>query len=99
MYLISFAMPVNSSPTLQVGEGSVTWQLKAVVHRPCTLKTKVIAAQVITAVASPGEADTEHPVSIVIERRWDTQMQYLIISPDQLRHLGWQGPHTTLEDP
>ena len=77
-YPISFAIPANSPPTLQVDYGSVTWRLKAVVHRPGTFKTKLTAAQDITVVASPGEDDTEDSESIIVERQWDTQMQYLI---------------------
>ncbi|KAH9942155.1 uncharacterized protein BXZ73DRAFT_41120 [Epithele typhae] len=78
-YPISFAIPVNSPPSLQVDYGSVSWKLKAVVHRPGAFKTKLTASRDITVVASPGEDDTEESESIVVERQWDTQMQYLII--------------------
>ena len=50
-YPISFAIPANAPPTLSVDYGSVTWKLKAVVHRPGAFKTKLTASQDITVVA------------------------------------------------
>ena len=58
--------------------GSVVWRLKAVAHRPGTFKSKLSASQEVTVVASPGEDDTEDTESIIVERQWDDQMQYLI---------------------
>ncbi|KAI0696679.1 hypothetical protein C8T65DRAFT_663417 [Cerioporus squamosus] len=78
-YPISFTIPANSPPTLHVDYGSVTWKLKAVVHRPGAFKQKLTASQEITVVTTPGEDDTEESESIVVERQWDTQMQYLIM--------------------
>ena len=78
-YPISFAIPANAPPTLSVDYGSVTWKLKAVVHRPGAFKTKLTASQDITVVATPGEDDTEESESIIVERQWDSQMQYLIV--------------------
>lgn len=36
------------------------------------------ASQDITVVACPSEDDLEDTDSIIVERQWDTQMQYLI---------------------
>ncbi|CDO77771.1 hypothetical protein BN946_scf185041.g2 [Trametes cinnabarina] len=47
-YPISFAIPANSPPTLHVDYGSITWKLKAVVHRPGTFKAKLQTSQDIT---------------------------------------------------
>ncbi|KZT05351.1 uncharacterized protein LAESUDRAFT_780573 [Laetiporus sulphureus 93-53] len=58
--------------------GSVTWKLKATAHRPGTFTAKLSAAQEIAVVACPSEDDTEDTESIIVERQWDTQMQYLI---------------------
>ncbi|KAH9889437.1 hypothetical protein C8Q73DRAFT_793631 [Cubamyces lactineus] len=77
-YPISFAIPANSPPTLHVDYGSVTWKLKAVVHRPGAFKAKLQTSQEITVIATPCEDDTEESESIIVERQWDTQMQYLI---------------------
>ncbi|RDX49315.1 hypothetical protein OH76DRAFT_1455974 [Lentinus brumalis] len=78
-YPVSFTIPANSPPSLHVDYGSVTWKLKAVVHRPGAFKQKLTASQDITVVTTPGEDDTEESESIVVERQWDTQMQYLIM--------------------
>lgn len=77
-YPISFAIPANSPPTLHCDSGNVSWQLKAFAHRPGAFTSKLSAAQAITIVASPGEDDTEETESIIVERQWETQMQYLI---------------------
>ncbi|KAI0753124.1 hypothetical protein C8Q80DRAFT_1150163 [Daedaleopsis nitida] len=78
-YPISFAIPANAPPSLHVDYGSVIWKLKAVVHRPGAFTTKLTASQEITVVATPGEDDTEESESIIVERQWDTQMQYIIV--------------------
>ncbi|KAH9834108.1 uncharacterized protein C8Q71DRAFT_161021 [Rhodofomes roseus] len=75
---ISFAIPAASPPTLHCDLGHVTWKLKAYAHRPGTFTTKMSAAQEITVVACPSEDDLEETDSIIVERQWDTQMQYLI---------------------
>lgn len=93
-YPISFAIPANSPPTLHVDYGSVTWKLKAVVHRPGAFKQKLTAAQDITVVATPGEDDTEESESIVVERQWDTQMQYLIVISGRSFSIGGTMPVT-----
>lgn len=78
-YPISFAIPAMAPPTLHVDYGHVTWKLKAVVHRPGAFRSKLTAMQEITVVPTPGEDDTEESESIIVERQWDTQMQYLIV--------------------
>ncbi|EMD33151.1 hypothetical protein CERSUDRAFT_160706 [Gelatoporia subvermispora B] len=77
-YPISFSIPANSPPSLQCEYGSVIWRLKAYAHRPGTFTTKLSALQEITVVACPSEDDMEETESIIVERQWDTQMQYLI---------------------
>ncbi|OJT05477.1 hypothetical protein TRAPUB_3706 [Trametes pubescens] len=77
-YPISFAIPANSPPSLHVDYGSVAWKLKAVVHRPGAFKAKLQTSHDITVVTTPCEDDTEESESIIVERQWDTQMQYLI---------------------
>ena len=77
-YPISIAIPADSPPTLECAYGSVTWQLKAHVHRPGTFSQKLSATREVTIIAAPGEDDTEEHENIIVERQWDTQMQYLI---------------------
>ena len=77
-YPISFAIPSNSPPTLNTDFGSVIWRLKATAHRPGAFTTKLSATQEVTVVACPSEDDTEDSESIIVERQWDNQMQYLI---------------------
>ncbi|EKM53377.1 uncharacterized protein PHACADRAFT_211076 [Phanerochaete carnosa HHB-10118-sp] len=78
-YPISFTIPSSSPPTLHCDFGSVTWRLKATAHRPGKFTTKLTATQEVTVVSCPGEDDTEDTESIIVERQWDTQMQYLIM--------------------
>lgn len=75
---ISFAIPATSPPTLHCDFGHVSWKLKAFAHRPGTFTTKMSASQDITVVACPSEDDLEETDSIIVERQWDAQMQYLI---------------------
>ncbi len=77
-YPVSFAIPPGSPPTMSCEFGMVTWRLKAVAHRPGTFTTKLSAGKEVVVVASPSEDDTEESESIIVERQWDTQMQYLI---------------------
>ena len=47
-------------------------------HRPGTFHSKLSAERDVIVVACPMEEDTEDSESIIIERNWDQQMQYLI---------------------
>ena len=58
--------------------GSVSWKLKAFAHRPGTFHSKLSAEREVIVVACPTEEDTEDTESIIVERTWDSQMQYLI---------------------
>ncbi|KAI8970803.1 hypothetical protein BD414DRAFT_540689 [Trametes punicea] len=91
-YPVSFAIPANSPPSLSVDYGSVTWKLKAVVHRPGAFKAKLQTSQEITVIATPCEDDTEESESIIVERQWDTQMQYLIAISGRSFPLGGTMP-------
>ncbi|KAH7910031.1 hypothetical protein BJ138DRAFT_1065976 [Hygrophoropsis aurantiaca] len=77
-YPISFTIPNNSPPTIEADHGSMTWRLKAEVHRPGAFTSKLTATREVLVVASPGEEDTEDTDNIIVERQWDSQLQYLI---------------------
>lgn len=85
-YPIAFAIPANSPPSARLDHGSVVWRLKATVHRPGTFKTKLTNAREVVVVASPSEDDTEDTESIVVERSWDDQMQYLLVVSGKCIH-------------
>ncbi|KAI0079231.1 hypothetical protein K474DRAFT_1592279 [Panus rudis PR-1116 ss-1] len=93
-YPISFAIPVTSPPSIQAEYGSVVWRLKAVAHRPGAFKSKLSATQEVTVVASPGEDDTEDTESIIVERQWDDQMQYLLMISGRSFYIGGTIPVT-----
>ncbi|EIN06564.1 hypothetical protein PUNSTDRAFT_136415 [Punctularia strigosozonata HHB-11173 SS5] len=96
-YPISFAVPANSPPTIHAAFGSVTWRLKAQVHRPGTFKSKLTASKYLSLVACPGEEDMEDQDSIVVQRQWDTQLQYLITVSGRTFFIGGSMPiHITL---
>lgn len=71
-------IPPTSPPTVHCDFGAVTYYLKAVVHRPGALTSKLVATREVTLVASPAEDDTEETHPIIVERQWDDQLRYLI---------------------
>lgn len=77
-YPISFTIPNNSPPTIECDYGSMIWRLKAEVHRPGAFTSKLTAQREVLVVAAPCEEDTEDSESIIIERQWESQLQYLI---------------------
>ncbi|TFY51059.1 hypothetical protein EVG20_g11187, partial [Dentipellis fragilis] len=89
---ISFAIPSNVPPTLTCDYGSVTWRLKAYVHRPGTFTTKLTAVRDVILVASPSEDDTEDTENIVVERLWDDQLQYRLAVSGRMFHIGGEMP-------
>jgi len=66
----------------------VTWNLKAVVHRPGAFEPKLIATREVVVVASPSDDDTEDTESIVVERHWEQQLQYLIFISGRSFYIG-----------
>ncbi|CAE6351652.1 unnamed protein product [Rhizoctonia solani] len=77
-YPISFAVPTNTPPTLHCDFGSISYRLKAVVHRTGTFVPKLVAHAEVTLISCPGEDDTEERENILVERQWDEQLRYFI---------------------
>ncbi|KAG1746469.1 hypothetical protein EDB19DRAFT_1689776 [Suillus lakei] len=77
-YPISFTIPNNSPPTIECDHGSMIWRLKAEVHRPGAFTPKLTAQREVLVVAAPCEEDTEDSENTIIERQWESQLQYLI---------------------
>jgi hypothetical protein len=63
---------------MQVDYGTISWKLRAFVHRPGAFHSKLSAERDVIIVACPTEEDTEDTESIIVERNWDQQLQYLI---------------------
>lgn len=93
-YPISFAIPGNSPPTLDAAYGSVVWKLKANAHRPGAFTAKLTATREVSLIACPGEDDTEESENIIVERQWDSQLQYLISISGRSFHIGGTMPIT-----
>ncbi|KAF8806558.1 hypothetical protein BYT27DRAFT_7191111 [Phlegmacium glaucopus] len=91
---ISFSIPGNAPPTMICDYGSVTWRLKASVHRPGTFNSQMRAAREVITVACPIDGDTEDSESIIVERHWDQQMQYLISVSGRSFNVGGTVPVT-----
>ncbi|EGN91882.1 hypothetical protein SERLA73DRAFT_80061 [Serpula lacrymans var. lacrymans S7.3] len=91
-YPISFTIPANSPPTIECDYGSMAWRLKAEVHRPGAFRSKMTASREVVIVSSPGEEDTEETENIIIERQWDSQLQYLIAVSGRSFHIGGTMP-------
>lgn len=47
-------------------------------HRPGAFTQKLTAQREVLVVAAPSEDDTEDSENIIIERQWESQLQYLI---------------------
>ncbi|KAG2159160.1 uncharacterized protein EDB93DRAFT_1075989 [Suillus bovinus] len=77
-YPISFTIPNNSPPTIECDYGSMIWRLKAEVHRPGAFTPKLTAQREVLVVAAPCEDDTEDSENTIIERQWESQLQYMI---------------------
>jgi len=77
-YPITFTIPSSAPPTLQADFGSVTWSLKAIVHRPGTFHSKFTAERGVVVVTCPTEEETEESENIIVERNWDQLLHYLI---------------------
>ncbi|KAJ7270032.1 hypothetical protein B0H12DRAFT_1094114, partial [Mycena haematopus] len=75
---ISFAIPPDAPPSMECPYGTVVWRLKANVHRPGTFAPRMHAVREVLVIAAPMEDDTEESESIVVERHWEQQLQYLI---------------------
>lgn len=74
--------------------GSVSWRLRASVHRPGTFKSKMTATREVITVACPTAEDTEHLENIIVERHWEQQLQYLIVVSGRSFYVGGTIPVT-----
>ena len=91
-YPISFIIPSTAPPTVHCDFGVVVYHLKAVVHRPGALTTKLVVSREVTFVAAPADDDMEEAQSIVVERQWDAQLRYLIALSGRSFVIGSQIP-------
>ncbi|KAF8229035.1 hypothetical protein L208DRAFT_1364283 [Tricholoma matsutake] len=87
-YPISYAIPANSAPTLLCPHGSVTWRLRAIVHRPGAFTPKFGATREVLVINGPAEGHNEDVENIVVERHWDQQLQYLISVSGRSFYIG-----------
>lgn len=83
---IGFAIPGNSPPSLSCAFGSVSWYLKAEAHRPGTFTTKLQSRRDVILIACPEDIDDAE--SIIVERIWDTQLQYMISVSGKSFYIG-----------
>lgn len=74
--------------------GTVTWRLRAHVHRPGAFRPKYTAEREVIVVSCPTEDDTEDTENIIVERHWDQQMQYLIAISGRSFYIGGTLPVT-----
>ncbi|KAG6867795.1 hypothetical protein C0993_010990 [Termitomyces sp. T159_Od127] len=93
-YPIAFAIPANSPPTILCDYGTVTWRLRATVHRPGAFKSKYAAHREVMVITSPTDEDTEDTENIIVERHWDQQLQYLISISGRSFYIGGTIPIT-----
>ncbi|KAK4699498.1 arrestin-related trafficking adapter 3/6, partial [Phenoliferia sp. Uapishka_3] len=77
-YPISIPVAASLPPSITSEFGTVSYALKATVHRAGALTPNLTGTTDVTLVSSPGQDDTEENESIVVERFWETQMKYHI---------------------
>lgn len=71
-------IPGNSPPSLSCDFGSVSYRLKATVHRAGAFTQKLNATVPVTVVSALGPDATDESENILVERQWDDQLRYLI---------------------
>jgi hypothetical protein len=81
-------------PTVECERGSVTWRLKATVHRPGTFTPKLSASREVILVASPSEDHSEDADGHFIERFWEDKMQYVLSVSGRVFPIGGVIPLT-----
>ncbi|KAI9441621.1 hypothetical protein H4582DRAFT_1933824 [Lactarius indigo] len=85
---ISFSIPSSVPPTISCDFGSVTWRLKANVHRPGTFTPKLSASREVILVTSPSDDFGEDAEGFAIERIWEDQMQYMLSASGRMFPIG-----------
>ncbi|KAH9955044.1 hypothetical protein BC827DRAFT_1239682 [Russula dissimulans] len=91
---ISFAIPSNVPPTMRCDYGSVTWRLKATVHRPGAFTSKLRAEREVVLVASPSEDNRESFDVVTMDRTWEDQLQYTLTLSGRMFPIGGTVPLT-----
>ncbi|KAH9005698.1 hypothetical protein EDB84DRAFT_271479 [Lactarius hengduanensis] len=74
---ISFSIPSCMPPTISCDFGSITWRLKANVHRPGAFTPSSLHRRG-HSVTSPSDDRGEDTEGFAIERIWEDQMQYTL---------------------
>ena len=77
-YPISFPIPADSPPSLECSSGSITWTLKATVHRPGKFTPRMEIARTINVVATPSDDATEDVENVTVNKTWEDQMVYYL---------------------
>jgi arrestin-related trafficking adapter 3/6 len=87
-YPISFEIPATSPATLQCEYGNVIWRLRAIVHRPGAFTSKLAVNREVIVITAPTEDDTDDSENIIVERMWESQLQYLISISGRSFYIG-----------
>ncbi|KAH9025442.1 hypothetical protein EDB85DRAFT_1982737 [Lactarius pseudohatsudake] len=85
---ISFSIPSCMPPTISCDYGSITWRLKANVHRPGAFMPKLSASREVILVTSPSDDRREDTEGFAIERIWEDQMQYTLSVSGRMFPIG-----------
>lgn len=72
----------------------MTWTLSAVVHRQGAFTSRLEAQREVIVVSCPTEEDTEDTENIIVERHWDSQLQYLFTVSGRTFYIGGTMPIT-----
>ncbi|KAK9895999.1 hypothetical protein P389DRAFT_170898 [Cystobasidium minutum MCA 4210] len=96
---IYFPIPLSLPPTIHANHGQVTYMLKGFVNRAGALTTNLHAVSEVHVVAAPHEDDLEAIESIIVERMWETQLNYKIVIHCKSAPIGGQIPITIRLNP
>ncbi|KAG8215107.1 hypothetical protein J3R82DRAFT_8558 [Butyriboletus roseoflavus] len=90
-YPISFLLPPNLPPTLFVPHGSISYNIKAVAHRPGAFTSKLSCQVPLIVVAAPttgaGEGGGD-PGPLFVQKQWEGKLAYSFGLSSRLFVLG-----------
>lgn len=89
---IYLPIPLSLPPTIHANHGQVTYMLKGFVNRAGALTPNMHTVTEVHVVAAPHEDDLEAIESIIVERMWETQLNYKIVIHCKSIPIGGQIP-------
>ncbi|KAF8323995.1 hypothetical protein DL93DRAFT_2032876, partial [Clavulina sp. PMI_390] len=77
-YPISFAIPPHLPPSIHCDFGSVSYRLKATVHRAGTFAPKITASTDVNLVSCLAPDATDDMDNIIVQKAWEDKLSYVV---------------------